>query len=344
MSMQTANRVVSQRIAWLVSLLVLLFSVVALTNQAHNPPVEKPVAAVPQVDDSQAILDRVLRRMTGVVSGRFELTRSTGFRQDENSRTPRGPYRFSLSGKDWARRALEQPHYFTVNKDDQMIQLWPQPVQDDGSHPCGAQFRAPVRTIKVEQDSSPFFAGTFWSEEMYKFVRQHRDRVRLVGEEVLDGHTTLILEWKLQPDEAFQVQSSANGVTMGATSLRVYTAPAMDYVLPRIDIVGKDNVVGCRYESTGFVKSPQGTWFPRNSVCQWSDPDPRFYEEYEFTSVSLLNELVPDEDFEFSVPADTRVTDSRDRGNVVSIHTDREMSQPEIEVQILESYLKTQRQ
>jgi hypothetical protein len=292
----------------------------------------------------EQVLELVLARAAAVSSGRFELVRSTGFRENPNSRTPRGPYRFSLSGNDWARRAL---HRFSlsgddwaqrmlyeknviVNRDKQRMSLY-SCLQDDGTYHYGAQFRPPVSIRKVEGDTSPFFAGTFWLQETLDFVSSWRDRMTQAGVETIDHIETVVLEWPIAASDVFKVLPEANGVTGTGGTLRVYAAPSLGYALPRIEIVGTHGRVGCRFESSGFQQVAPGLWFPMKSTWQWYDPKPAFYEEYEFSNVALVNEQIPKEDFEYSVPPKTLVADMRDPASSATITVESEKDQAALE-------------
>jgi hypothetical protein len=258
----------------------------------------------------EQVLDLVLARAAAVSSGRFELVRSTGFRKDPNSRTPRGPYGFSLSGNDWARRALHEKNLI-VNRDNQCMSLFSHPVQDDGTRDYGARFEPPVSIRNVEGDTSPFFVGTFWLKTTLDFVSSRRDRMKQIGVETVDHIETVVLEWPIAASEVYKVLPESNGVTGGGGVLRVYAAASLGYALPRIDLIGTSGKLGCRFESRDFRRVSQKVWFPMRSVWQWYDPKPAFYEEYDFSKVTLVNQRIPKEDFAFSVPAKTSLTDLR---------------------------------
>jgi hypothetical protein len=302
-------------------------------RQAAQGDEQKPPSVSSQETKAptpQRVLDLVLARAKGVSSGRFELVRSTGFRKDPNSRTPRGPYLFSLSGGDWARRALHERNV-VVNRDNQCMSLFQHPVQDDGTRDYGARFEPPVGIRKVERDTSPFFAGTFWLQETLDFVVSRRDRMRLVGVETINHIETIVLEWPVAASDVFKVLPEANGVTGSGGTLRVYAAPSLGYALPRIELVGTSGKVGCRFESTDFQRVARKLWFPMKSVWQWYDPKPAFYEEYEFSKVTLVNKEIPKKDFEFSVPAKTSLADLRDPAWQARIEVNSEKGQVELE-------------
>jgi hypothetical protein len=315
------------------TIFTLFLLAVAYEGPAARAVDQKPADASAQIvkaPKGKRVLDLVLARAAAVSSGRFELVRGTGFRESPNSRTPRGPYLFSLSGDDWARRALNEKNVI-VNRDNQRMSLYPHPKNDDGTRDYGAQFRPPVNIRKVEGDTSPFFAGTFWLQETLDFVSSRRDRMTQAGVETIDHIETVVLEWPIAASDVFKVLPEANGVTGAGGTLRVYAAPSLGYALPRIEIVGTNGKVGCRFESSAFKQVAPGLWFPMKSTWQWYDPKPAFYEEYEFSKVALVNKRLPKEHFEYSVPAKTRVADMRDPVSSAIITVESEKDQAALE-------------
>lgn len=276
---------------------------------------EASPASAPQSADAtlrETLLDGVFLRAEAIFSGQFTVTRTTGIGNSLESRASRGPYIFTRSGRDWARRPTWNSLDRIVNRDQRQMSVWQNGKNPDGSIDTGAQFTPPVPTWRAAGDTSPFFAGTFWLEDMLNYVRTHKADAVYKGTADIEGVKTDVLEWSIPKEDRLEVMKQSNNVIPDHGGfLRIYVAPQWGYVLPRIDRTSPDNVLACRFESKDFREVTSGIWFPFKSTWEWHDKGLQFYEEYAFDRVGLINEAIPDSEFEFSVPVGTRFSDER---------------------------------
>lgn len=278
------------------------------------------------------LVDGMLARAEAIYSGHFTAIRSTGFRAHPKSRASRGPYTFSLSGDDWARRTTWDAGSLVVNRNHQTMRLWRNPPDSEGTRHHGALFGPPTAPRLAEGNTSPFYAGTFWSDDMLGFVRRHRGDARHTGRREVAGAITDVLEWEISADQRHEVMKSSNPLIVGRGGiLRVYIAEHLGYALPLIERVNPENITACAFESSDFREVADGIWFPFTSCKQWFDPSPAFYEEYVFTAVTDVNREIDNGHFAFAVPAGTTVVDERDPAEPTTVVIGREAGALDIE-------------
>jgi len=273
--------------------------------------------------NTTALVDSMLSRAESIFSGQFTVYYSTGFEFEPDSRATRGPYVFSFSGSDWARRLSWTSTDRVVNRGQRQMQLWANP----GTNEYGAAIEPPSSERKVCNDSSPRYVGTLWHETTLNWIRNHREQAVHAGSQLLDGDLeTEVLEWNLVAEDCYQVVPEENALTADKTGmLRIYVCSKFGFTLPRIDRLAEDGTLAFRVESKDFQHAGDEIWIPRQSRWQWYDPAPGYYQEYELIEFSKINESIPESDFQFQVPAGTLLADHRDASAEVVV-TIRELS------------------
>ncbi|MFO0843892.1 MAG: hypothetical protein U0797_16095 [Gemmataceae bacterium] len=160
--------------------------------------------------------------------------------------------------------------------------------------------------------SPPIFAGSFWFECMKSFVQANRQKANRKPSTTLNGVVVEVLEWQVVPEDSFKAFHSTNGLTNQGGMLRVYAAPQLGCVLPRIECVGKDGVVATLFEGSGFKEFAKGIVLPTRLSMQYYDTDgPGFRIDYEITEATSLNDQIPDRAFVAELPIGTHVYDAR---------------------------------
>ncbi len=177
-----------------------------------------------------------------------------------------------------------------------------------------------IRNVVVRRPQSPddpppappFFAGTFWHKRTREFIRDRVRQAHRAGEATIAGVPTIILEWKVSRPELTPAFGGFNDLTQDGGLLRVYAAPSLGYVLPRIEFLGGGGKVMDEYQAEGFHEVAQGLYFPTTMSCNVYNSHGLVQTTlYRLTAVSHINEPIPDSEFQIDIPRGTTVMDER---------------------------------
>jgi hypothetical protein len=101
--------------------------------------------------------------------------------------------------------------------------------------------------------------------------------------------------------------------------MRLYVAPQLGFVLPRIELLTPAGQVAQSYDATEFSEVAPGIHFPRRLWTETYAAGGAACFRAEFaTRCELINETIPGEDFVVDMPLGTRIQDAREPGNVVT--------------------------
>ena len=143
-------------------------------------------------------------------------------------------------------------------------------------------------------------------------MRSHAAQAIYKGEAKANGYNVEIYEWDVSAEDAGKAFLVVNSVTMPGGKLRVYIAPSLGYMIPRIEHVGKSGTVGLVISSENFTEC-NGFYFPKHTRVEYiHSPISRYIIDYVIEKVERINEAIPESEFTLTLPPGTQVADSRD--------------------------------
>lgn len=267
--------------------------------------------------DTQQLIDGLLARSEAIFSGRFVYRVEAGI----EGKPPGGvsEQRVSFSGTSWICRNLRDEGSAGLSHKGQGVE-YVRTRQPDGSISNFVRLIQP-RHINFKSPSPPVFAGTFWNEygaepSTKEFVRSRRGQAVRRPDREVNGIRAAVLEWAVATEqEVYQAFAEFGDVTRNGGLLRLYVAPQLGYVLPRIEHVGVSGIVGMTYDSFDFVEAAPGIFLPQKSQRRnFNGPDGKagtFLIDYRLRDISQINGKIPDSDFVLEIPDGTTVADAR---------------------------------
>ncbi|MBW3541516.1 MAG: hypothetical protein KY476_14710 [Planctomycetes bacterium] len=259
----------------------------------------------------------ILARGDAVSSGRMKYSVESGFR----NRRPHSVIHvhFSFEADSWARRQGKSTRPMPlrsarVSHQGKYVEYVQHPQPDGTYHHTAHIYHS--RKMAETLPYPPYFAGSVWFRSTLEYIRDNADSAALIGEEVIDGIPTRVLEWKVSQEDVYGAFFAIDNTWANGGSLRLYVAPQLGFVLPRIEQIRKAGQVACRYTAGDFKEHAPGIFIPGRADRQWIRPDGTqgHFISYEITAVNFLNRDVPDDDFIVIMPPDTRVQDTRPPG------------------------------
>ena len=236
----------------------------------------------------------------------------------------------SFSNSSWAERTKGSPNV-RINHDGYFLEFVNTPQRNGSSRP-GVILR-PLRSLesRTELNSPPIFAGSFWYREQLRFVENHCDDFRIVGSSVVNTVPVTILELVVPMEshrEAFHVilpHLKSGGL------IRLYVAPQLGFVLPRIEFVTASRQVAQTYDAKGFEEVAAGIYFPAHCSTETHVTGGASRYRGEFAvRCELINQPIPPEDFIVALPMGTRVQDARQPNSVIKFELTKASSSGEL--------------
>jgi len=223
----------------------------------------------------------------------------------------------SFSDSSWADRA-KGSHVVRINHDGYFLEFVQTP-QRDGSVRPGATLspRKPLEN-RAELNSPPIFAGSFWHREQLRYIEKHANDFGFVETSVIQAVPVTILELPVAAEQAREAFHILPPALKQGGMIRLYIAPQLGFVLPRIEFVAPSNEIAQSYEAMDFSEVAPGIYFPRRI---WNETHAagganRYRGEFTVRG-ELINEAIPEEDFVVELPIGTRVQDAHEPGDVI---------------------------
>ncbi|MDG2385440.1 MAG: hypothetical protein P8N76_27460 [Pirellulaceae bacterium] len=259
---------------------------------------------------SDSTIDALIARARSIYSVRVDFTLTTKSQNEETQ----NQYRFSQAGNDWALRYPNSPAIL-MNTRDATFRFY------ETTTPSGKIYRAlhltPAQSLGAAIGSNYACAaarvGTFWYDKQLDFIDQNRHQAVILTDQRILGIPTTMLEWPVQYSQlgsAFvivpgQVDKSFAGF------LRIFTAPAFGYAIPRMDYVSAEGKLLRRYEANDFVEIGDSLFFPQVARCISFHPHHRTSTTFSIEQIDFVNTDLPKDEFDLQVPGNARVRDSR---------------------------------
>lgn len=285
-------------------------------------------------DPASTEMEQVVGRMGAVFSGRYQYKLITSAEQLKT--LPR--YEFTFSAGSWKRVgrvvAAELPEEvpdillkrgYDPKKlpprpgDDVRVELshkgrylvYKETPQHDGTMRHSSNVGPGEQSASHGAPPLVHLLGAGWLECTHPFVAANRGRaVEREGKRV-NGVDTRVFEIPVSEADKYKAFNGVNDVTNGGGVLRLYVAPQLGYVVPRLEQVGKEGRVGATYDASDFYQA-KGFWVPRRAEVKYTNSkETTFWAKYTDIQAERLNEIVDDE-FVIHLPVGTDVLVSKD--------------------------------
>ena len=304
----------------MIMLSLLLYSLLILSNSVFGQ------------DQTPNAVRGAISRMEAIHSGRITYKETSGTSDDKETET----YKLTFSGNSWKKEFSadississnfsenpgKQDDKFditkltglvdrsTVSHDGRVIVYTSCPQFDEPLHKTA---RVTTGEDSMEQQYPPFpqFTGTFWYHKTLSYVKEHKSEAKYKRVGKIDGHDVVVYEWTVSAANKFHAFSYVNELTHDGGILRVFIAPSLGYAIPRIEHVGISGKPGVVITSTDFTEC-NGFHIPKKSqITILQNEVPGFTIAYELSSITDINEPIPESEFILTLPVGTEVADS----------------------------------
>ncbi|HVA50426.1 MAG TPA: hypothetical protein VNH11_29020 [Pirellulales bacterium] len=247
------------------------------------------------------------------MSGRIEYRLECGF-AGKGKPIHSADYRLSLMGRSWALRSPVNPGVAIDHRGMHLSYLEAKFLDGGGVHRVANIF--PPEPIDADHPSPPYYAGTIWIKGCTKFIDEHRAEAKLLPGELREGVATDIVEWSVDKGHINTAFGWPSEALKDGGTLRLHVAPSLGYALPLIeylDLSGKPQLL---FKSSDFFEAAPDFFLPRR--CEFRGApgtDSDYYTRYDITNAELVNDVVPEEDFQMALALGTHINDSRTPGN-----------------------------
>jgi len=167
----------------------------------------------------------------------------------------------------------------------------------------------------------PACAGGFWHTRQVDWVESHAADFVKTGTERLGDIDTVICDAYVKGSGSGPVialhpllRPTYKGLEV-VRHLRLYIAPALGYVLPKIEILGGTDTVLQRWTATDFKECSLGIYIAKHIKEEYAKEDelaldPTTCLSKRFTvSADKMNQPLSDDDLFFPIPAGTKIVD-----------------------------------
>lgn len=259
--------------------------------------------------DPAELVQGVVARSEALFSGRIEYQALGDFSPNKGLVKLKDET-FYFSGSSWSVFAAGSDTPYETCYRGKYIKL------STTAHPDGRLSH--VARVRVEQPINkmgpelPVFAGSFWERDQRDYVRDHAREAKDKGQAEMNGVSTRILEWSVPEKDKYKAFHAVGDITDRGGTLRIYVAPQLGFVLPRIEILGLAGIVANRYDAFDFFEAVPGIFLPKR--CQWLVYDREgdcITSITELKKVERINEPIPEDVFKMYLPLGTRVADDR---------------------------------
>lgn len=265
-------------------------------------------------DSSESLVRGTLARSEAVFSARMKYHYKCQFARRESPVNERET-RASFDGSNWVSRThTKEDVGERANYNGKLIIHLGHNPGAKSTQPDWVAVKRPQAIDENDPPEVPYFAGSFWHKATEKYVEDHALEAKVKGHAHLKGIDVLIVEWIIPHDwkVAAAAFHGANDLTEEGGVLRVYAAPQLGHVLPRIEMVGKGGALGHLFEAEDFHEATPGVFIPRHfSQHLYDSKGLVYWEEYTINHLEKVNEPIPPEDFIIEAPHGSVLVDER---------------------------------
>ncbi len=284
-------------------------------------------------------LNTAIARSDAIVSGQIMYSMVSGAGNGTNFKREPFEYELTFSGPSWKKRHVYDAEKSRVGYSESLKKAKIDPKSLPPRSGQGEKVTVSHKGRQIEYQSSPqhggdlrkvssvktgevalldnyppppHFASTFWFAAAQKFVTDNKANAKQTGTATIDGHNVVIYEWTISASKAGSAFRSVNELTQDGGILRVYIAPGLGHMIPKIEHVGVSGKVGAVFEGSDFIKC-NGMYFPQMASIQYIKSDgPSYRTEFRIKHIERINEPIPESEFVLELPVGTQVRDSRD--------------------------------
>ena len=99
------------------------------------------------------------------------------------------------------------------------------------------------------------------------FVKENLSLAKLSRTEKIQDQDVKVYEILVKPEEV-NAFSNFNDLTSNGGALRIYVAPGLGHVIPRLEHIGTSGKTGAVYEGSDFIQC-NGYFFPQKASIQY---------------------------------------------------------------------------
>lgn len=261
-------------------------------------------------DKLSSLLRRIEARRSAIYSGKIRVRKQIGpFRNGDRKATTNYDFIYSIEGRRWARRAPGYPNT-RVNASNACFK-YVENEQPDGSIHPGLRVEDPVLLKDSESTIAVQQLGSLWYKVTLTYLKANQERIRR-----REAGDTTSLSLRVPPDDVFKAFASAPGYMLQEGGmLELDTDESRGCVVTKLTFSGKSQV-GIKFVATDFERHNDAIYLPRISqrTAYHEDGTPMYFERYELLSASRINQAIPQEEFELSVPEGTFISNGRSGG------------------------------
>ena len=258
---------------------------------------------------STKLVAGILGRSKQVFSAKLVFSQIVG-----SSRGQPEVYRAALtfSGPSWLTTALNREHVnesSRLNHGEKLVE-YTATKQQDGSIPHLAQITLPRAMDSKLLDR--LITGSNWDGPTREFLGPQSGEGKRKADQEVHGVKCQVWEWVVLKKDVPRAFHGVTDLTQDGGLLRLYCAPQLGYVCPRIDKVGTSGKAGCVNVCREYHEDAPGIFLPR-SIREENYSSKGFLSsfEYKIESIQKVNEPIPDSEFRITLPFGTEVIDSR---------------------------------
>jgi hypothetical protein len=218
----------------------------------------------------------------------------------------------TFSGPSWLFTALTREHGNVTShlSHGEKFVEYTATRQQDGSIRHLAQISLPRAMDSKLLDR--LVTGSNWRGPTREFLAAHSGEGKRKADQEVHGVKCQVWEWVVLKKDVPRAFFGVTDLTQDGGLLRLYCAPQLGYVCPRIDKVGTTGKAGAVYVCREYHEDAPGIFLPRG-IRQEIYSSKEFLSSLEYTieSIQKVNEPIPDSEFRITLPYGTEVIDSR---------------------------------
>lgn len=280
------------------------------------------------------LIHGIVSRSQAIASGRISYTfKSESRRGGRASKSTVLPeVTTSFSDSSWADRT-KGSQVVRINHDGYFLEFVQTPQRDGSRRPGATLLPQKALGSRMELNAPPVFAGSFWHPEQLQYVEKHADDFQLVRSSVINEIPVVILQLDVRAElhrDAFHILLPA---LKSGGIIRLYVAPQLGFVLPRIEFLTPSNQVAMSCDAVDFNEVAPGIYFPKRLWTETHAAGGASPYRGEFTTrCELINQTIPPEDFIVELPLGTRIQDAQEPGRVITFNLTEALSSAKLQV------------
>lgn len=266
-------------------------------------------------ESRQPMINGILRRASAVTTGRFRYAVSSNSQRDRGSTMGPQTIVLSIAGDDWIARYGDSANVL-MNRGGKSVRFYQADAADGSQTSRALHVEAPedlAQVVHRDRELIVSRAGTLWHPEQAEFVNRHRSRARWLGKRTVGTTETVAVEWQVLADDfgdaMLHIPQAIAQQRRGI--LRLYVAESLNHALPKIEYLTDDGIARFEIACTDWHPDHDGLFFPKHMAVRDFNAKGVVSTEFEIFEVSHINEELPRDSFELSIPEGTRVRDSR---------------------------------